>query len=119
MMKRLYLISILSIITVCLSGCVINAHYLQEGVQKRNPTTDGDIQIYSTDSIEGAADLEPIASIASWGQGDSAAVLPDFKKKAASLGANAIIGVHVYKLNSVAQATGISGTAVFVTKKSR
>lgn len=92
-----------------LSGCSISTHYVQSGATVYSETNAEDIQIYTGDIEE---EYQVIGSIAVDVMGNGKAAEKYLKKKASKLGADAVMLVHLTKMNSPAQRTGISGVAV-------
>lgn len=94
-----------------LSSCTYYTYYVPEGSSLQTATKAEDIKIYSGD-ID--ANYTVIASVAINGPSDGEAVANSLKRKAAKLGANAIIHAKLTKLNSFSYTSGISGVAVRV-----
>jgi len=103
-------ISIIIFVTsMILSSCSYYAYQYQTGSSSQSETTPESIKIYSGDIEQ---DYIIIGSVTADVMGDADAVVKYLKKKAAKLGADAIIKVDLTKINSFAQRTGISGVAV-------
>ncbi|HKJ80010.1 MAG TPA: hypothetical protein VKA10_10765 [Prolixibacteraceae bacterium] len=105
-MKKLSIL--LSLTLILLTSCFY-AYYPQTGSTLYSETNPAEIQIYSGD-ID--SDYEIIGSVAADAIGDADAVVKHLKKKAAKMGADAIIKAVLSKMNSAAMSTGISGVAV-------
>lgn len=105
-MKKLSLL--LSITMIMLTSCFY-AYYPQTCSTLYPETNPEEIQIYSGDIDQ---DYEILGSVAADVIGDADAVVKHLKKKAASLGADAIIKAELTKMNAAAMSTGISGVAV-------
>lgn len=91
------------------SSCSYYAYQYQTGSTSHSETTPDSIKIYSGDIEQ---DYVIIGSVTADVMGDADAVVKYLKKKAAKLGADAIIKVDLTKINSFSQRTGISGVAV-------
>ena len=91
------------------SSCSYYAYQYQTGSASNSETTPDSIKIYSGDIEQ---DYIIIGSVTANVMGDADAVVKYLKKKAAKLGADAIIKVDLTKINSFSQRTGISGVAV-------
>lgn len=103
-------ISIIIFITsMILSSCSYYAYQYQTGSSSQSETTPESIKIYSGDIEQ---DYIIIGSVTADVMGDADAVVKYLKKKAAKLGADAIIKVDLTKINSFSQRTGISGVAI-------
>jgi hypothetical protein len=103
-----------SLVVVMCSACSISTHYVQTGAKKHTPTNPNDIKIYADSNALNNYTI--IGSVATFTQGDGSKAAIELKKEAAALGANAIIAFKLDKLNSIAQATEASGTAVRVNQ---
>ena len=105
-MKKLSIL--LSLTLTMLTSCYY-AYYPQTGSKTYAETIPEQIQVYSGDIEQ---KYEVLGSVAADAPGDADAVAKHLKKKAAKLGADAIIKVELSKRNSAAINTGISGVAV-------
>lgn len=105
-MKKLSIL--LSLTLIMLTSCYY-AYYPQSGSTKYAETNPAETQIYSG-NID--VDYEILGSVAADAIGDTDAVAKHLKKKAAKMGADAIIKVELSKSNSAAISTGILGVAV-------
>ena len=85
------------------------AFYPQTGSEKYAETIPESIKIYSGDIDQNYA---IIGSVTADVIGDGDAVVKHLKKKAAELGADAIIKVELNKISSETSRTGISGIAI-------
>ncbi|MBN2485120.1 MAG: hypothetical protein JXB34_04005 [Bacteroidales bacterium] len=92
-----------------ISSCSISAYYTQSGAKTYPETSIDMIKIFSNDVDES---YTVIGSIAVDAVGDAKSAEKVLKKKAASLGADAIIFCKLTKMTSVAQRTGLSGVAI-------
>lgn len=104
-MKKLIYFSIL----LLFASCSIKTHYLQTGSKTYPATKVENILIYSKTPEKAYDVIGSVAIMAASGEEHAVKVL---KKKAAELGADAIIDIKLDKFNSFSQATGISGTAI-------
>jgi hypothetical protein len=91
------------------SGCSQFAYQLQTGSTTYAPTNPADIKIYAGDIDQ---PYVVIGSITADVVGDSGDLRKYLKKKAAKLGADAIIKVELTKMHSFTARGGISGVAV-------
>lgn len=105
-MKKYIIISVLCLST--LSSCFYG-FYPQTGSNIYAETRPEMVKIYSG---EPEYEYEIIGSITADVIGDGDAVVKHLKKKAAQLGADAVIRVDLSKVNSTTVRTGISGVAV-------
>jgi Putative heavy-metal-binding len=96
-------------IILVFSSCSIKTHYIQTGGKSYSQTESKNILIYSGAPEKPYDVIGSVAVMSASGQEQAVKVL---KKKAAELGADAIIEINLDKISSVSQATGISGTAV-------
>lgn len=96
------------LILIVFASCSIKTHYVQTGAKTYPKTEENNILIYSK-SPEKQYDI--IGSVAVYGTNEKIAV-KSLKKKAAELGADAVIEITLDKISSVNQATGINGIAV-------
>lgn len=104
-MKNIFCLSILFLLV----SCSIKTHYVQTG-SKTYPATDANkILIYSR-TPEKPYDI--IGSVAAYADSGEEVAVKTLKKKAAEIGADAIIEISLDKMSSYSQATGINGTAV-------
>lgn len=105
-MKKLGLI--FTLFLMILTGCYY-AYYPQTGSASYKATYPEEIRVYS-----GAPDQDymVMGSVAVDVIGDADAAVKHLKKKAAEMGADAIINAKLTKVNSSASRTGISGVAV-------
>lgn len=108
-MKRFYFIFLSIALAASFSSCSQFAYQLQTGSMVYTPTNPADIKIYSGD-IEQPYIV--IGSVAADVVGDSGDLRNYLKKKAAKLGADAIIKVELTKMHSFTARGGISGVAV-------
>lgn len=99
------------ILSACLmmSSCSFYTYQFQTGSAAQTETKPESIKIYANDINE---EYMVIGSVAADVIGDGDAVLGYLKKKAAKLGADAIIKVELTKISSFHIRTGISGVAV-------
>lgn len=97
----------LSIIFTFVS-CSIKTHYVQTGSKTYPPTEPSNILVYS---MTPEKQFEVIGSVAVFASGEKQAVKV-LKKKAAEIGADAVIEINLDKITSYNQACGINGTAV-------
>jgi hypothetical protein len=99
------------------SGCAIQTHYYQTGVSgPAGKIAPSDVKIYSGRVPAGTSFLV-LGSVAVDVQGEGDAALSTMKEEAAKMGADAVIDVKLTKINSIAQRTGLSGTAIRTTAK--
>ena len=105
-MKKL--IISLFLLSTMLTSCYYS-FYPQTGAVIYPATNPQDIEIYSGDIDQ---DYFIIGSIAADVIGDSDAVVKHLKKKAAEIGADAVIRVELNKIDSETIRTGISGIAI-------
>ncbi|WP_269226682.1 heavy metal-binding domain-containing protein [Flavobacterium eburneipallidum] len=103
-MKNILYLSIL----FAFASCSIKTHYVQTGGKTYPKTEENSILIYSRTPEK---QYEVIGSVAVFAASEKQS-LKALKKKAAELGADAIIEINLDKISSVSQATGISGVAV-------
>lgn len=96
------------LVVLVFASCSIKTHYVQTGGKTYPSTETASILIYSR-TPEKPYDV--IGSVAVFGGNEKLAVKA-LKKKAAELGADAVIEITLDKISSVSQATGINGTAV-------
>jgi uncharacterized protein YbjQ (UPF0145 family) len=104
-MKKFIYFSIL----LMFASCSIKTHYIQTG-SKTYPTTIAENILIFSGSPEKQFDV--IGSVAVFAPSGEEQAVRVLKKKAAELGADAIIEIKLDKISSVNQAAGISGTAV-------
>ena len=90
------------------ASCNIKTHYVQTGGKTYPPTETTRILIYSRAPEKLFTVIGSVAVFA----GNEQAALEALKKKAASLGADAVIDISLDKITSYNQATGINGTAI-------
>jgi uncharacterized protein YbjQ (UPF0145 family) len=105
-MKKYLFVAIILITT--LNGCFY-AFYPQTGSHFYAETLPETVQIFSGEPEQ---EYEIIGSITADVIGDADAVVKHLKKKAAKLGADAVIKVDLSKVNSTTLRTGISGVAI-------
>jgi hypothetical protein len=99
------------------SGCAVQTHYYQTGVtEPTGKVAPADVKVYSGRAPTGTSFLV-LGSVAVDVPGDGSAVLPLLKEEAAKMGADAVIEVKLTKINSFAERTGLSGTAIRTTAK--
>ena len=91
------------------TGCSYSAYYLQTGTEIQKQTDPEKIKIYFGDISQ---DYEIIGSIAADVFGNTYFLEKYLKKKAASIGADAVIKVNLTKISSITSRNGISGIAV-------
>lgn len=106
-MKKLTLILFVSL--MMMSSCSFYTYQFQTGSTAQTETKPESIKIYANDIDK---EYIIIGSVAADVLGDGDAVVKYLKKKAAKLGADAIIKVELTKLSSGHSRTGISGVAV-------
>mgnify|MGYP003687735507 CR=1 FL=1 len=101
---------IISVFSICilLSSCSISTHYL-EGTEKYTPTSMEEVQIFTEDISEEYIVIGSIATAAAMSQESAIKFL---KKKAAAIGADAIIFTKPTSMSSFDTAYGYSGVAV-------
>ena len=104
-MKNIICLSILLLFV----SCSIKTHYLETRSKTYPPTDISNILIYSRAPQKPYDIIGSVAIFAASGEEQAVKVL---KKKAAELGADAVIEITLDKISSPSQATGISGTAV-------
>lgn len=104
-MKNIFCLSILLLFV----SCSIKTHYVQTGSKTFPPTEAKNILIFSRTPEKPYDIIGSVAIFAASGEEHAVKVL---KKKAAEIGADAIIEINLDKISSPSQATGISGTAV-------
>lgn len=93
------------------TGCSISTSYLQEGSTKKAAYEANKVKIYSGDLSQ---EYEVIGSIAVDSPGDAKSAVETAKKKAASIGANAVIMAKLTVVSSPSSRVGLSGVAVWV-----
>jgi hypothetical protein len=103
-MKNIIYISILLVFV----SCSIKTHYVQTGSKTYPATEAAKILIYSKTPEK---QFEVIGSVAVHASGQKHAIKV-LKKKAAELGADAIIDINLDKIASYTQTCGINGTAI-------
>tara|TARA_R110002124_G_scaffold252130_1_gene417378 strand:+ start:594 stop:938 length:345 start_codon:yes stop_codon:yes gene_type:complete len=106
-MKSLY--ALLLILSLGISSCTISAHYITTDKPLPEETLAADVKIYAGDIDR---EYEVIGSMTLDAQGDASVASRYLKKRAARLGADAVIFVEVNKLNSYTIRTGISGVVI-------
>ena len=104
-MKKIFYLSILLVF----ANCSITTHYIQTGGKTYPATIAENILIYSRFPEKA---YEVIGSIAVYADSGDEQAVKELKRKAAKLGADAVIEINLDKISSPSQATGISGTAV-------
>lgn len=109
-MKKL--INNLLIFIILTTACSYSAFFVEEGAETYLSTNPDDIKLYSGDVDR---KYEVIAAVASDVFGDSKKASAKIRAEAAKIGADAIIFIKLTKLTSIAQRTGVSGTAVRYT----
>ncbi|MCG9794113.1 lipoprotein [Flavobacterium algicola] len=97
------------VILLSLSSCSISTYYAQDETAATTPTTQENIKLY-TNNVEQKYTV--LGSIAIDAVGNTQSAEKFLKKKAAKIGADAIIYCKLNKLNSFSQRTGISGVAI-------
>lgn len=102
------LIIIIALILSSFTSCFY-AYYPQTGSEPQAETNPESIMIYSGDIDQDYTILGPVCVDVI---GDSEAGVKFLKKKAAQLGADAVIKVELTKMNAYTIRTGISGIAV-------
>jgi hypothetical protein len=107
MMKKL--IVALIIVFPILTSCSYYTYHIPTGSSIQIETKPETIKIYSGDIEQ---EYIVIGSVAADVMGGGDDVVRYLKKKAAKLGADAIIHVDLTKMKSFAQRTGLSGVAV-------
>ncbi len=107
MKKTILLLFVIS----CLSSCAFQTHYLQSGSILFEPVAPETVAVHLGDIEEEYIVIAAIA-VDAMGQGKEAKEL--LQKKAASLGANAVIRTELTKIGSAITRTGLSGVAVRV-----
>ncbi|KAB1157031.1 heavy metal-binding domain-containing protein [Flavobacterium luteum] len=103
-MKNIIYLSILFVFV----SCSIKTHYVQTGSKTYQPTEPTSILIYSRTPEKR---FEVIGSVAVHASGQKHAIKV-LKKKAAALGADAVIDINLDKIASYTQTCGINGTAI-------
>ncbi len=98
---------ILVFLTILLSGCFY-AYYPQTGSETYRPTQAENIEIYSESPKQ---EYVVLGSLAADVIGGADAAVDHLKKKAAALGADAVIKVQ-FSNNTTCGGTGVSGVAV-------
>lgn len=93
-----------------LTGCAFSTHYLQDGAKTYPAEVASNVRVYAADRLD--TKYTVIGSIAVDKLGDGNDAVEYLREEAGKLGANAVIGVRLTKLNSSAKRTGISGVAV-------
>lgn len=96
------------LVVLVFASCSIKTHYVQTGGKTYPKTEENSILIYSKAPEK---QYEVIGSVAVYATSEKLS-LKSLKKKAAEIGADAIIEITLDKISSVNQATGISGIAV-------
>ena len=96
------------LLVLVFASCSIKTHYVQTGGKTYPPTETTRILIYSREPEKPFIIIGSVAVFA----GNEQAALEALKKKAASLGADAVIDISLDKITSYNQATGINGTAI-------
>lgn len=91
------------------SSCAISTYYLQSDAKTYAATNKDNVKLFSDDI---KTDYNVIGSIAVDVPGGGKAAEAELKKKAAAIGANAVIFCKLTKISSLAQRTGISGVAI-------
>ncbi len=97
------------LIVFIFNSCSIATHYVQSGSTTYPVTKDSNILIYSNTCDKQFDIIGNVAVLAALGDEQAVKVL---KKKAAELGADAIIEVKLDKISSYNQSCGISGIAI-------
>lgn len=101
-------------VLLSLTGCAIQAHQFQTGVGAHPaPVAPASVKIYSG-AVPPGTSYQILGSVAVDAMGDADAAASTLKEEAGKMGANAVVDVRLTKLNSFAQRTGLSGTAVLV-----
>ncbi len=110
-MRKLLIITAMAFLT---SACSITTHYVQTGAQVYPATNPSSIKVYANKKVY--KNYTVIGSVASHTPGDGNKATAALKEEAAKIGANAIIAFKLDKINSVANVTEASGTAVRINK---
>lgn len=106
-MKRL--ISFLGFILI-LTSCAITTQYVQPEAPSYEAVEASQVKIYSSMDIGQSYDV--LGNVAVDMLGDGRAAKSVLQEEAAEMGANAVIGVKLTKMNTFAQRTGLAGIAV-------
>lgn len=93
-----------------LTSCTIFAYELQTGSTTYPETTPNSIKIYSGTVDQEYVVIGSVTADVVGGGGEGA--VKHLRKKAAELGADAIIHVDLTKMSSFVQRTGVSGVAI-------
>jgi len=105
-MKKIYLLFVL---VCCLSSCSFQTFYPQTGSIVYEPVAAENVEIHLGD-IDQEYIIIGVVAVDAMGQGDKTTEL--LKKKAGSLGADAVIKTELTKVGSGVIRTGMSGIAV-------
>ena len=100
---------------IFVSGCGLSTHYLQEGVyaSKYEKVDFEEVKLYAVEEVDGK--YEVIGSIAVYSVSTEGAK-KRLQKRAASLGANAVLNVRLSKIRSNLKGCGLSGTAIRIVE---
>jgi hypothetical protein len=105
-MKNLLII----LFALLLTSCVIKTHYIQDDAQSYDKSNVSDIKVYS--NLDIGQEYDVIGSVAVDANGDAQDAMEALKEEAALMGATAVVDVHLTKITSFGQRTGLSGVAV-------
>lgn len=94
---------------ISLNSCSIATYYAQNDLTNKTETKIEDIKLFSNDIQK---EYIVLGSIAVYAPGGTEAAEKCIKKKASTVGADAIIFCKLNKISSVDQSTGISGVAI-------
>ncbi|RZA00841.1 MAG: heavy metal-binding domain-containing protein [Proteobacteria bacterium] len=99
----------LALSILALSSCAASTVYRQPGAPSLSPSMPAEVRVYSGEPKGAYVILGSVAADRLGGADDAVELL---REKAASLGANAVIGVRLTKIDLASGRTGLSGTAV-------
>jgi len=108
-MKAIYLAVCLSGGAMLISGCAASTVYRQPGAPVLAPSLPAEIRLFAAEPKAAYTVLGSVAADCLGGTGDALELL---RKKAASLGANAVVSLRITKIDVGSGRTGLSGTAV-------
>lgn len=104
-----YLYKILIAISFSFTSCSISAIYIESGASKMPATSSSEVKIYAGDIDQ---EYQVIGSITIETPGNANDAKRYLQKRAALIGADAVIFAEINKMNTYALSTGMSGVAV-------
>lgn len=97
---------------VTLSGCAVQTHQFDTGISgPPAPVAPNSVKVYSGPAPAGST-FQVLGSVAVDVMGDGSSASAALKEEAGKMGANAVVDTRLTKINSFAQRTGLSGTAI-------